>query len=111
MPRIEAVAGEQLVHAQHALLEPHGVHVCVANATIGADGADMRDMIVDAFQLEQTVRSARGARRRLDSGSPLDCMAKRRGVCEARSPEMSRPVRTPCSTRQMLEQLFGALMR
>src|SRR5206468_3345195 len=48
----QAVASELFVHAQHALFESHGVHVGDDERHVGADRADVGDVVVDAFQLQ-----------------------------------------------------------
>ena len=62
----EAVAGEVLVEAQHAFLEAHGVHVGGDEGDVGANGADVGDVIVKALQFQ--AKGAKGARARRGVG-------------------------------------------
>ena len=84
---------------QHAFLEPHRVHVRGDERDVGADGADVRDVIVDAFQFEADRAQRASARRRLRRQPPVRRRGRTRCACaKLESPEMLSASRTPCAT-------------
>src|SRR5437867_3954296 len=79
----QAVARELLVGAKHAFLEAHGVGVGDDKRHIGGNGADVRDMIVDALQFQADRAQRPSARRRLDGASAFNRVTEGRRVAEA----------------------------
>src|SRR5207253_7138599 len=75
-------SGQWFIDAQHALFEPHRVHLSGDERHIRANRANVRDVVVEALQFEAEHAERAGARRRFDSGRALDGMAEGRRMRE-----------------------------
>src|ERR1041384_8455331 len=80
----QPISGELFVATQDKFLQPHGVGVGDHEGDVRCDGADIGNVIVEAFEFETDRAQESGARGSFCSSRSLDGMAKRRGVGKAR---------------------------
>ena len=106
----QAVAGKLLVHPEHALFEPHGVHVRGHERHVGANRANVRNVVVETFQLQADRAQRAGARRRLGPRSALDGVAESGCVREARIAGDALRQANTVRDGQGLEKLLKALV-
>ena len=107
----------QQTRAEEALLDPDEPFPQGLRPTrrdregdIGCDSPDVRDMVVDALELEEHDAEVAGARRRLDVGQPLDRVGVREGVADGRVSGDRLRQEQPVAPGQPLEALLDALV-
>ena len=77
---------------------------------VGGDGADVRDVVVDALELEQDDAQVARAGRRLAAGQPLDRVGEGERVAHRRVAGDGLGEEDPVTPRQPLEALLRALV-
>ena len=86
------------------------MHLGSDERDVGANRADVRDVVVEALQFEAECAQPAGARRRFDSGSALEGMAEGRRVREARITGNTLGEANAVRDGQSFEEFLNALV-
>ena len=77
------VAGELFVEAQDAFFEPHRMGIGDGEGHVGGDGADVGDVVIEAFEFQADGAQGPGAGWSFKRRGPLDRMAEGSRVSKA----------------------------
>ena len=110
-PPQETRPEEPFLQRDEALAQELGVRGGDGERHVGGDRADVRDVVVDALQLEQHDAQGPRARRRLAAGQPLDRVAEGGRVAQRGIAGDALGQEDAVTPRQALEELLRALVR